>query len=38
MAQSWVRGVVGIVAFFVVLFVGVNLTGSIDFTPDPNTA
>ena len=37
MAQSWVRGIAGIVAFFVVLVVGITVTGSIDFTPDPNT-
>jgi energy-coupling factor transport system substrate-specific component len=37
MAQSWVRSIIGIVAFFVVLIVGMNVTGSIDFTPDPNT-
>jgi hypothetical protein len=37
MAQSWLRSIIGIVAFFVVLIAGINLTGSIDFTPDPNT-
>src|SRR5436190_20357816 len=37
MAQSWVRSIAGIVAFFVVVTIGINLTGSIDFTPDPNT-
>ena len=37
MAQSWIRGIIGVVAFFVVLIVGINLTGSIDFTPDPTT-
>jgi hypothetical protein len=37
MAQSWVRGIIGVLAFFIVLIIGINLTGSIDFTPDPNT-
>ena len=37
MSQTWVRSIVGIVAFFVVLVIGVNLAGAIDFTPDPNT-
>jgi hypothetical protein len=37
MTQSWIRGIAGIVAFFIVLVVGLSLTGSIDFTPDPNT-
>jgi hypothetical protein len=37
MAQSWLRSIIGIVAFFVVLIAGINLTGSIDFTPDPKT-
>jgi energy-coupling factor transport system substrate-specific component len=37
MAQGWVRSIVGLVAFFLVLVVGISVTGSIDFTPDPNT-
>ncbi|HEY6013271.1 MAG TPA: hypothetical protein VIU37_04670, partial [Candidatus Limnocylindrales bacterium] len=37
MAQSWVRSIIGLVAFFLVLIVGISVTGSIDFTPDPNT-
>jgi energy-coupling factor transport system substrate-specific component len=37
MAQSWIRSIIGIVAFFVVLIAGITVTGSIDFTPDPNT-
>ncbi|HLO34563.1 MAG TPA: hypothetical protein VK194_00710 [Candidatus Deferrimicrobium sp.] len=34
MAISWVRALVGIVAFFVVLVVGINLTGSLDAGTD----
>jgi uncharacterized membrane protein YidH (DUF202 family) len=37
MSASWVRAAVGLVAFFVVLVIGINLTGSLDLTPDPNT-
>jgi len=37
MAATWTRALVGIVAFFVVLVVGINLAGNIDLTPDPNT-
>jgi energy-coupling factor transport system substrate-specific component len=37
MTQSWVRAIVGIVAFFVVLVIGVVLAGSIDTTVDENT-
>ena len=37
MSQSWVRAVVGLIAFAVVLVVGINVAGSIDLTPDPNT-
>jgi uncharacterized membrane protein YidH (DUF202 family) len=37
MAQRWVRSTIGIVAFFLVLSIGISVTGSIDFTPDPNT-
>ena len=37
MAAGWIRAILGIVAFFVVLLVGLNLTGAIDLTPDPNT-
>ena len=36
MAGSWVRAVVGIVAFFVVLAIGLVVTGSIDATPGPD--
>jgi len=38
MSASWVRSAVGLVAFFVVLVIGINLAGSLDLTPDPNTA
>ena len=34
MTTGWLRALVGIVAFFVVLVVGVNLTGSLDATAD----
>lgn len=37
MSQSWVRAVVGLIAFALVLVVGINVAGSIDLTPDPNT-
>jgi uncharacterized membrane protein YidH (DUF202 family) len=36
-AESWVRAIVGVVAFFVVLVIGINVTGTLDLTPDPNT-
>src|SRR5690349_9973399 len=37
MASSWTRALVGIVAFFVVLVIGINVTGTLDATADPNT-
>ena len=37
MSGGWLRAIVGIVVFFVVLLVGINLTGTLDLTPDPNT-
>jgi hypothetical protein len=37
MAATWTRAIVGIVAFFVVLVVGLNVTGTLDATADPNT-
>ena len=37
MSGSWLRAAVGLVAFVLVLVVGVNLTGAIDFTPNPDT-
>jgi hypothetical protein len=37
MATSWLRALVGIIAFFVVLVIGVNVTGALDTTADPNT-
>jgi hypothetical protein len=37
MAATWVRALVALVAFVVVLVVGINLAGSIDFTPNPDT-
>src|SRR5689334_10297291 len=37
MASTWTRALVGVVAFFVVLVVGLNVTGTLDATADPNT-
>ena len=37
MSQTWVRSIVGIVAFFVVLVVGVVAAGAIDTTVEENT-
>ena len=37
MAATWTRALVGIVAFFVVLVLGINLASNIDLTPDPKT-
>jgi energy-coupling factor transport system substrate-specific component len=37
MSASWVRATLAVIAFLVVLFIGVNATGALDFTPDPNT-
>jgi energy-coupling factor transport system substrate-specific component len=37
MSQGWVRAIVGIVAFFIALPVGLILMGTPDLTPDPNT-
>jgi hypothetical protein len=37
MSGSWLRAVVGIVAFFIVLVIGINVTGALDLTPDPDT-
>ena len=37
MSGSWLRALVGVVAFFVVLVVGLNVTGTLDLTADPNT-
>jgi energy-coupling factor transport system substrate-specific component len=37
MSASWVRAAVGLVAFFVVLVIGINLIGTLDLTTDPNT-
>lgn len=37
MSATWVRAVVGLIAFVVVLVVGINVAGAIDLTPDPNT-
>jgi hypothetical protein len=36
MSGSWLRAIVGIVVFFVVLVIGLNVAGSIDTTVDPN--
>src|SRR5215210_5269333 len=38
MASAWVRALVGVVAVVVVLVIGINVAGSIDLTPDPETA
>ena len=37
MSQSWVRALAGIIAFIVALVLGINLTGGLNLTPDPNT-
>ncbi len=37
MSGSWLRAVVGVVAFFVVVVIGLSVTGTLDATPDPNT-
>src|SRR3954453_8561758 len=37
MATSWVRALVGIVAFFVVVVVGLSVVGPLDLTKDPVT-
>ena len=37
MASTWVRALVALIAFVVVLVVGINVAGSIDFTPNPDT-
>jgi uncharacterized membrane protein YidH (DUF202 family) len=37
MSSSWLRSLVAIVAFVVVLVVGLTATGTLDATPDPNT-
>ena len=37
MSQTWVRVIAGLVAIAVVLVIGINVIGSIDLTPDPDT-
>jgi energy-coupling factor transport system substrate-specific component len=37
MSASWVRATLAVIAFLVVLFIGINVTGALDFTADPNT-
>ena len=37
MSSSWLRALVGVIAFFVVLVVGLNVTGTLDMTADPGT-
>ena len=37
MASSWVRALIALVAFVVVLVLGISLAGSIDLTPNPDT-
>jgi hypothetical protein len=37
MTTGWIRALVGIVAFVVVLVIGINVVGNIDLTPDATT-
>ena len=37
MSASWVRAAVGLIAFAVVLVIGINVAGAIDLTPDATT-
>jgi hypothetical protein len=37
MSGSWLRALVGIVVFFVVLAIGLSVTGTLDMTADPST-
>lgn len=37
MSQTWIRAIVGLIAFFIVLVVGINVAGGIDMTADPDT-
>ncbi len=37
MTQTWLRAIVGLIAFFVVLVFGINVTGTLDLTADPTT-
>ena len=37
MAPSWIRAIVGIVAFFVVVVLGLTVAGPLDLTPNENT-
>jgi energy-coupling factor transport system substrate-specific component len=37
MGQGWVRSIAAIVAFFIVLALGVSIVGPLDFTADPDT-
>src|SRR4051794_14118257 len=37
MASTWIRAIVGIVAFFVVLVIGINVSGTLDATADAAT-
>ena len=37
MSQTWVRVIAGLIAIAIVLVIGINLVGSIDLTPDPDT-
>src|SRR5687768_8971363 len=37
MSAGWVRAIVALIVFAVALIVGVNVTGSLDLTPDENT-
>jgi hypothetical protein len=37
MSATWVRAILAVIAFLVVLVIGINVTGSLDLTPDENT-
>jgi hypothetical protein len=37
MSGSWLRALVGVVVFFVVLAIGLSVTGTLDMTADPST-
>jgi hypothetical protein len=37
MSQTWVRAIVALIAVALVLVIGINVTGAVDLTPDPNT-
>ena len=37
MSQTWVRAIVALIAVALVLVIGINVTGAVDLTPDPNS-